>query len=70
MSSVSTILWTIAISRSADYGRSFENIEAQLNPEKPDPEPDPLLWRSFYVSPGNLNMVSCEIQIMGEHFLF
>ena len=66
MSSVSTIIWTIPISRSADYGRSFENIEAQLNPE----EPDPLLWRSFYVSPGNLNMVSCEIQIMGEHFLF
>ncbi|CAI8030523.1 Sortilin-related receptor [Geodia barretti] len=39
--------------KSADYGRSFENIEAQLNPE----EPDPLLWRSFYVSPGNLNML-------------
>ena len=56
----------MAISRSADYGRSFENIEAQLNLE----EPDPLLWRSFYVSPSNLNMVSCEIQIMGEHFLF
>ena len=39
--------------RSVDYGVTFQNIENDLDPTNPDP----VLWRSFFVSPVNKNMV-------------
>ena len=42
------------IFRSEDYGESFQQIDSQLDPQTEDP----LLWRSFFVSPVNKNLVS------------
>lgn len=44
----------VNIFRSADYGESFQLIDSQLDPQIEDP----LLWRSFFVSPVNKNLVS------------
>lgn len=42
--------------RSVDYGASFQLIDSQLDPQTEDP----LLWRSFFVSPVNKNLVSLQ----------
>ena len=42
------------VPRSLDYGASFTNIEANLDPSVSDP----ILWLGYYISDFNKNMVS------------